>query len=195
MPGQKGLEKMQQIIAGSRRGRKLSPLAGNSVRPTAQRTRAALFNILAGGRYAVRLEGAVVLDMFAGTGALGLEALSRGAGMAIFVEQDMAALAVLRRNIERLDFADHCRVIAGAAEKLPPWRGPPVDIMLMDAPYDHGLTEAGLAAAWQAGALSEASLVLAETRKSEELALPAGFQLEERRLYGVAALHILSLTG
>lgn len=186
---------MQHIIAGSRRGTKLSPLAGKAVRPTAQRTRAALFNILSGGRYAVRLEGAVVLDMFAGTGALGLEALSRGAGTAIFAEQDRAALAVLRRNIARLDFAAQCRVIAGAAEKLPPWEGPPADILLMDAPYDQGLTTAGLAAARQAGALHQASLIMAETRKSEELDLPAGFQLAERRLYGMAALHILSLTG
>lgn len=186
---------MQQIIAGSRRGTKLSPLAGKAVRPTSQRTRAALFNILTGGRYAVRLEGAVVLDMFAGTGALGLEALSRGAATAFFAEQDPAALAVLQRNIARLDFTGQSQILAGSAEKLPRWIGPPVDILLMDAPYEQGLTEIGLAAAQKAGALRPGSLVMAETRKTEALDWPPGFQFEERRLYGLAALHILSFTS
>lgn len=183
---------MQQIIAGSRRGAKLTPLEADAVRPTAQRTRAALFNILAGGRYHIALAGAHVLDMFAGSGALGLEAISRGAARAVFVEQDPAAIKVLRANIEKLGFASQCQLIAGPVQSLSGWTGQPADILMLDAPYKKGLSRGGLEAAHRAAALRPDSLAFVETHKSERLELPAEFQLADRRQYGIAALHILT---
>ena len=102
-----------RIIAGSRRGTKLTKLDAANTRPTADRVRESLFNILDAGRFRRILDGAVVIDAFAGTGALGLEALSRGCAFASFIERDQQALAALRQNITRLDRADDSRVIAG----------------------------------------------------------------------------------
>ena len=90
-----------RIIGGRHRGAKLADLAGDKTRPTADRVRESIFNILAGGRYGLPLVNGIVLDLFAGTGAIGLEALSRGAAWANFVERDPAALAVVRKNIHK----------------------------------------------------------------------------------------------
>ena len=104
-----------RIIAGSRRGAKLTSLNAANTRPTANRVRESLFNILDAGRFGQVLRGALVIDAFAGTGSLGLEALSRGAKLACFIEQDPAALLVLRANIRKLDMQSRSHVIAGNA--------------------------------------------------------------------------------
>ena len=107
-----------RIIAGSRRGAKLTKLDAVNTRPTADRVRESLFNILDSGKFGLALQGALVIDAFAGTGALGLEALSRGATSACFIEQSTDALLVLRANVKKLDMHRRSQIIAGDATSL-----------------------------------------------------------------------------
>jgi 16S rRNA (guanine966-N2)-methyltransferase len=157
--------------------------------------RESLFNILEGGRFGDVLAGAVVIDAFAGTGALGLEALSRGAAHGSFIERDRDALAVLRANIARLDRTADSRVIAGDALNLASWRDAPASLMFADAPYGSG---DGLAAAGQLvriGALAPGALVILETGASEqtdpEVMTGCGMTPVDTRRYGRARLHFL----
>src|ERR1700745_3200651 len=111
-----------RIVGGRHRGRRLLAPPGDTVRPTSDRAREALFNILSHGRFAaggVPFAGASVLDAFAGTGALGLEAMSRGAAEAVFIEQDREALAILRKNVAALGEGAHARIIPGDATRPP----------------------------------------------------------------------------
>jgi len=188
-----------RIIAGRHRGTKLAEPAGADTRPTADRVRESLFNILAGGRFGEVVEDARVIDVFAGTGALGLEALSRGAGHASFIERDQAALATLRANITRLKRGPDCQVIAGDALTLAAWRGMPADLLLADAPYGTG---AGLGAAARLitiNALTEDALVVIETGRGEtldeEAVDRAGLRQLDDRTYGRARLHFLRREG
>jgi 16S rRNA (guanine966-N2)-methyltransferase len=188
-----------RIIAGRHRGTNLAQPAGADTRPTGDRVRESLFNILEGGRFADMLAGGAVIDAFAGTGALGLEALSRGAEHASFIERDQAALSVLRANIDRLDREADSRVIAGDALSLASWRDRPASLMFADAPYGSGT---GLAAAIHLadiGALAAGALVILETEKSEypdpaSMTAASLSPLDDRR-YGRARLHFLQLTG
>ncbi|MGC6454342.1 MAG: 16S rRNA (guanine(966)-N(2))-methyltransferase RsmD [Candidatus Puniceispirillaceae bacterium] len=184
-----------RIIAGRHRGTRLAKPAGAETRPTADRVRESLFNILAGGRFGEVVEGIHVIDAFAGTGALGLEALSRGAAHASFIERDQAALATLRANIARLKRGPDCRVIAGDALTLAAWRGMPAGLLLADAPYG---TEGGLRAAAQLmsiGALAGNALLVIETERGESLDADAvdraGLRQLDDRTYGRARLHFL----
>jgi len=188
-----------RIIAGRHRGTKLAEPAGADTRPTADRVRESLFNVLAGGRFGEVIDSVRVIDAFAGTGALGLEALSRGAVHASFIERDQAALATLRANIARLKREADCQVIAGDATSLATWRSAPAGLLLADAPYGSGT---GLEAAIRLmtmGALSTDALIVIETDRSENLdpdrLLTAGLtQLDDRR-YGRARLHFLRQAG
>jgi len=184
-----------RIIAGRHRGTKLAEPAGANTRPTADRVRESLFNVLAGGRFGEVVEDAHVIDAFAGTGALGLEALSRGASHASFIERDQAALATLRANITRLKRGPDCQVIAGDALSLVSWRSPPAGLLLADAPYGTG---AGIEAALRLisiNALAPDALVVIETERSEALdenvVNSAGMRQLDDRTYGRARLHFL----
>ena len=184
-----------RIIAGRHRGTKLTELVGASTRPTADRVRENLFNILAGGRYGEVIADATIIDGFAGTGALGLEALSRGGRFCSFLERDQAALKVLRRNIDRLDRAGDTAVIAGDALTLASWRGQPADLLLADAPYGSGGGQALAMRLAAIGALADGALAVIETGQEEpleEAALAeAGFEIDDSRRYGRARLHFL----
>jgi 16S rRNA (guanine966-N2)-methyltransferase len=188
-----------RIIAGRHRGTKLALPAGAGTRPTADRTRESLFNILAGGRFGEVVDGAIIIDAFAGTGALGLEALSRGCAFASFIERDQQALAALRQNISRLDRADDSRVIAGDALTLARWHGDPATLLLADAPYGSG---DGLAATQQLmriGALGDDALIIIETGNDETMdadtLAAAGLELLVARRYGRALVHFLGRTS
>lgn len=122
-----------RIVAGTARGRRLVVPDGTVTRPTTDRVREAVFNAL----FSLdAIEDAIVVDLFAGSGALGLEALSRGAAHCTFIERDRAALAAVRSNIDALGFADRCRVVTGDALRLAPTLGR-VDLALADPPYDY----------------------------------------------------------
>ncbi|MGB2234913.1 MAG: 16S rRNA (guanine(966)-N(2))-methyltransferase RsmD [Candidatus Puniceispirillum sp.] len=188
-----------RIIGGRHRGTKLADLDGDKTRPTADRVRENLFNILAGGNYGERLRDAHVLDLFSGTGALGLEALSRGASTACFVEKDHNALSVLRANIARLKRQDSCMVVSGNAMLLTGIRGYKANLVFADAPYGTGDGLTAVVHMLKIGALTADALIVIETAKAEtldtEIIETHQLTCHESRAYGKAALHFLSNTS
>ena len=188
---------VMRIVGGRHRGRRLVAPPGEVVRPTSDRAREALFNILSHGNFAASglpFAGQPVVDAFAGTGALGLEALSRGAGEAAFIENDRAALAALNRNIDALDEADRCHVVRGDATR-PPRPSARAALALLDPPYGSGVGAAALAALASAGWLLPDALAVIEIAAAEELAPPSGFAVADLRVYGAAKLVFLRRIG
>lgn len=182
-----------RIVGGSHRGRRLLAPPGSIVRPTSDRAREALFNILSHGALAARgipFSGAAVLDAFAGTGALGLEALSRGAAAAVFIEQDRQVLTVLRRNIEALGEGARTRILPGDATR--PLRATSgCAVVFIDPPYRSGLAAPALAALEAAGWFAPEAIAVVEIAAREELTAPTGFSLLDERVYGAARLVFL----
>ncbi|MFZ6762685.1 16S rRNA (guanine(966)-N(2))-methyltransferase RsmD [Pseudoroseomonas sp. WGS1072] len=177
-----------RIIAGRHRGRRLEAPPGAATRPTADRVRQALFDMLWHAPWAGRgaIEGAVVLDAFAGTGALGLEALSRGAAAAHFIERDRVALGVLRANITACREAERARILPGDATRPP--RAPcACGLVFLDPPYGQALVPRALAALGAAGWIAPGALVVAETGR-EEAPEPPGFTVLAEREHGAARL-------
>ena len=176
-----------RIVAGLWRGRALTAPKGEATRPTADRVRQALFDMLLHAPWAGRdaVVGATVLDAFAGTGALGLEALSRGAAHAHFLERDRAALAALRANAAALKAP--ATIHPADATRPPP--GVPCSLVFLDPPYGQGLIERVLPALAQAGWLAPAALVVAETAREEPLVLAAEILAE--RAHGAARISVL----
>ena len=182
-----------RIVGGVHRGRRLTAPPGETVRPTSDRAREALFNILSHGSFAaggLPFAGRPVLDAFAGTGALGLEALSRGASAAVFIENGRDALAILRRNIAALGEEDRAHIVAADATR--PARAAMVcAAAFLDPPYRSGLAGPALSALAGAGWLMPGALVAVEVAAHEELSLPAGFAPIDERVYGAARLVFL----
>ena len=188
-PGRRGL----RIVGGVHRGRRLATPPGDTVRPTSDRAREALFNILSHGSLAAAglpFADAPVLDAFAGTGALGLEALSRGAGEAVFVENGREALAVLRRNVAAFGEDDRCRIVAADATR-PPRASAACAVAFLDPPYRSGLAAAALPKLDAAGWLRPDALVVVELAASEAWAPLSGFTVADERVYGAARLVFL----
>ena len=179
-----------RVIAGRFRGRKLVVPEGGSVRPTADRVREALFNILThatGGGIA----GATILDAFAGSGALGIEALSRGAAHVTFLEDDAAVLRVLRRNVDGLDATDRIDIFRADAGHPP--RAPRAhDMVLMDPPYGAGLAVPALMALTDQGWLAADARAVIELAAKEPFDPPEGFTVTDERIYGAARLVFLA---
>lgn len=174
-----------RIVGGRWRGRKLAELgAGDAaahLRPTTDRVRETLFNLLVNGRHDVQIEGARVLDLFAGTGALGLEALSRGAVQCTFVDDGTAARALIRENIALCGQQGTTRVFRRDATQL----GPALetcDLVFLDPPYGKGLGEAALASARQGGWLAPGAVIAWE--ESAPPMVPEGLETLEQRRYG-----------
>lgn len=174
-----------RVIAGQWRGRPLVAPKGDVTRPTADRTREALFSMLT-----ARLgdfEGLSVGDFFAGSGALGIEALSRGAASCLFVEQDRAALDALRANLAKLEAQGDVR--ASSVMALGPARAP-LDLILMDPPYETGAGSVALDKLARLGWVGAGTWVSIETAKQEELDI-AGFTVDVSRVHGKARLTLL----
>jgi 16S rRNA (guanine966-N2)-methyltransferase len=182
---------MLRLVAGRHRGRRLAAPEGLATRPTAERVRQAMFDMLWHAPWAGRavVEEARVLDAFAGTGALGLEALSRGAAAATFIESDRAALAALRRNVETLGEAARARVIAGDATR-PPRAEAPCGLVLLDPPYGRGLVPQALGALGAAGWIAKGAVVVAELAREDPPGVP-GFEEVATREHGAARLVFL----
>ncbi len=184
-----------RISAGSLRGRRLEPPCGRAVRPTSDRARETLFNVLlhrADGDGGAWLTGAAVLDAFAGTGALGLEAISRGAAEAVFLDRDASLMRALGRRAADWGVTDRVRALTGDATRPPPpvWPAPRT-LVFLDPPYGQGLVGAALTALDRAGWLAPAVLVLAETGADEPLDVPDGFFVWDDRRQGRARLRWL----
>ncbi len=186
-----------RIIGGAHRGLKLAEIgAGDEaarLRPSSDRLREALFNMLAQGRMGDRVRGARVLDLFAGTGALGLEALSRGAVQVTFVETGAPARALIRANVEKIRAMGATRLYRRDATDLGANRGPGFDLVFLDPPYGQGLGEAALASALAGGWLAPGALVVWEEAAPQ--LPPEGFALVDRRRYGAAHVTVLEYTG
>ena len=177
-----------RIIGGRHRGRTLRAPPGEAVRPTSDRAREALFNILERGEPPVR--GARFLDLFAGTGAVALEALSRGAARAVLVENDAAALAALRTNLERAGETANARVLRRDATSL--GRAPePFDLAFLDPPYGGGLAGPALDSALRGGWLAPGGRAVVELAAKEPLSPPPGLAIEDERRYGAARMVFL----
>ena len=178
-----------RIIAGTWRGRPIAAPAGDATRPTSDRVREALFSMLTSrlGSF----EDLLVLDAFAGTGALGLEALSRGAARATFVEHDRKAVDALRANVETL--GAEANILAQRVETL----GAATTqhhVALLDPPYGEGLAAPALARLAERGWLAPQALVSVETGRTETLEVP-GFTLDVTRHHGKALLHLFRYVG
>jgi len=185
-----------RIVAGRHRGRSLKTPNDLAVRPTADRTREALFNILVSGRLSDenRLSGARVLDAFAGTGALGLEALSRGAAHAVFMENYAPAIEICRANIRNLGEGERAELIA--CDVLHPRPAPaPCDLVFLDPPYNQGFAEKALTTLVRTGWIAPGTLVSVEMMKNEAFATPEGFSEIDARSYGKAKLVFLKYAG
>jgi 16S rRNA (guanine966-N2)-methyltransferase len=171
-----------RIVGGRFRGLRLKTPEDDRVRPTTDRVRESLFNIIAHMNPPV-LPGAVVLDLFAGTGALGLEALSRGAARAVFVDLETRSLALVRANIDAAKAGALCTVIRADAAQL---RSSDVgaSLVFLDPPYGKGLVRPALEAAARGGWLSPGATVVIEMAAGEAVALPPGFTETDQRAYG-----------
>ena len=176
-----------RIVAGEWRRRQLRAPPGEGTRPTADRTRETLFNMLASrlGSF----EGLAVADLFAGSGALGLEALSRGAERCLFVENDATALRALRGNIAALRAQQRCEVIAGSVLALGPAKAA-ADLVLLDPPYHSGAGAVALDRLARLGWIGEATWVALETAKDEPVSVKA-LDIEAERAVGAARLTLL----
>lgn len=178
-----------RIIAGQWRARKLQVPAGEATRPTADRTRETLFSMLVSrlGSF----EGLSVADLFAGSGALGFEALSRGAASCIFVEQDAAAIRALRSNIANLQAAPQCDVRAASVLSLGPLKAP-LDLVLLDPPYQTGAGEVALDKLQRLGWIGPATWISLETAYNETPTVK-GLDLIADRKVGKARISLLRM--
>lgn len=180
-----------RIVGGAHRGRKLIAPDGLNVRPTTDRVREALFSILE-ARGA--LQGAKVLDLFSGSGALGLEALSRGADFVLFVEQDADARGAIRTNVETLSATGASRIFKRDATKLgtrPSDKEDPFGLVFLDPPYGKGFGELALASAKEGAWLSDDATIVLECG-ADEMPDVSGFTMEDMRRYGDTKVLILS---
>lgn len=182
-----------RIIAGRFRGRALASVGKGDpaahLRPTTDRVRESLFSMLTGGRFGDPLTDAKVLDLFAGTGALGLEALSRGAASATFVENGPKALTLLRRNIDICGVSGETSVIKRDATRLQPCGEPPFNLIFLDPPYGKGLGSKALRAATEGGWVAPDALIVWEESHPEPP--PQGYALLDQRRYGDTIISIV----
>lgn len=174
-----------RIVAGRFKGTALASPKSQAIRPTSDRTREAVFNILAHGFKRDVVEGARVLDLFAGSGALGLEALSRGAAFCVFVDEGAEARGLIRQNIEKTRATGITKVFRRDAAKLgEAGRIQPFDLVFLDPPYGKGLGEKALSSALKGGWLAEDALLVLEEAVGADIAQLEGFEALDRRTFG-----------
>jgi 16S rRNA (guanine966-N2)-methyltransferase len=171
-------------VGGRLRGRTLAAPADDAIRPTSDRVREAIFNILTHSSDGFTFEGTKVLDLFAGTGALGIEALSRGAAFCLFVEERAEARGLIRRNVEALGLTGVTKIFRRDATGMGPagQRGG-AGLAFLDPPYDMGLGTRALASLAAGAWLADGAVVVVEERKGASLTLPVGFLATDRRTW------------
>lgn len=174
-----------RIVAGTLRGRPIIAPEHGGLRPTADRVRESVFNILAHGIEDFELAGARVADLFAGTGALGLEALSRSAAFCVFVEDDADARAIIRRNVEAFGLTGQTRIFRRDATDLGTAGDRDVaNLMFLDPPYGKGLATKALASATKGNWLAPGAVIVCEERTGETIEPPATLTQIDKRSYG-----------
>lgn len=182
-----------RIIAGKSRGRALASVGQGDtsahLRPTTDRVRENLFNVLSGGRFGDPIRGARVLDLFAGTGALGLEALSRGAKSVTFVDDGAKAISLIRQNITLCEANTETRVLRKDARRLDPCPDAPYTLVFLDPPYGKKLGEVALKAALSGGWIAQNALILWE--ENSPITPPVSTTIVDARKYGNTTISIL----
>ena len=178
-----------RVIAGTAKGRRLKAPPGTRLRPTGDRLKEALFS-----RLGDSVEGSRVLDLYAGTGAVGIEALSRGAREAVFVERDPRVAAVLVANLEATGLSEDAGVQRETAERFADdFAGEPFDFVFLDPPYDLGMPADVIETLLERGAISPSGLVVVEgSRRRAPFAAPNGFTVDQARTYGDSVVVYLS---
>jgi 16S rRNA (guanine966-N2)-methyltransferase len=185
-----------RIVSGRFRGKAITPPLGLNTRPTGDRARQAVFNILEHAAWSRPLDGARVMDVFAGSGALGFEAVSRGAVFCLFVETDEAARGAIRDNMEAFGLFGAARVHRRDATDLgvrPGSAGPAFDLVFMDPPYAKGLGERALAGLLAGGWLADDALIVLERGSDEPPLVAPGFEVLDERVYGAAKVWFLKV--
>jgi len=184
-----------RVVGGRLRGRALASPKSPAIRPTADRLRESLFNILIHS-YGDPITAARVLDLFAGTGALGIEALSRGAAFTLFVDDGAQARALLRENVAALGLGGTSKIFRRDAMKLGPAHPvEPFSLAFLDPPYGQGLAEKSLASARTGGWFTPDALIVVEEAKKAQFAAPDGFTELERRSYDDTEFIIMRFAG
>src|SRR6476659_9712955 len=195
----KVLRAIMRIVAGKFRSARIEAPKGLATRPTSDRVRQALFNVLEHGSPQVNFTGARVLDLFAGSGALGLEALSRGARFCLFVEESADARAAIRRNVEALSLTGVTKIWRRDATKLgEAGTMQPFDLIFLDPPYGRGLGLRTLQSAAAGGWIKDGAIAVLEDRADAEIELPAAFQQLDARIYGetkIVVMRVFPLLG
>ncbi len=184
-----------RIVAGQHKGRAITAPKGRSTRPTSDRAREALFNVLAHADWAPPLEGARVIDLFAGSGALGLEAISRGAAFCLFVETDHGARGAIRANIEAMGLYGVTRLHRRSATDLgdkPAGVGAPFTLAFLDPPYGKGLVRPALETLVKGHWLTAAALAVVEVSADDAVEPPQGWRIDDERTSGAARILCLS---
>ena len=185
-----------RVVAGKFRGRPLATPDHEGTRPTSDRVRESLFNILAHGIDDFQLEGARVIDLFAGTGALGIEALSRGAAYCLFVEQSADARALIRRNVEAFGLAGETRIFRRDATDLgPAGRGDRFDLAFLDPPYGQGLGPLALKSLVAGNWLSNGAVAVLEERIGQQVQNTEPFEIIDQRTWGDTEVLMLRYSG
>jgi 16S rRNA (guanine966-N2)-methyltransferase len=188
---------MLKVVGGKHRGRSIATPEGDTTRPTSSRARESLFNILMHANWRDNgtspLIDARVLDAFAGSGALGIEALSRGAAHATFVDNDATAIKLIGENLRKLGETDVAKVIRADATRPPPSREA-CDLVFLDPPYRSGQAAQALTALAEAGWLKPGAIATVELANTEDLVPPPGFATIDERRYGLAKIVILRWT-
>ncbi len=185
-----------RIVGGSNKGLTLAGPKSQAIRPTSDRTREALFNILAHGAEGFDLTGARVLDLFAGTGALGLEALSRGAAYCLFIEEAASARALIRQNVEAMNATGVSKIWRRDATRLGTHQNiPAFDLVFADPPYGKGLGEKALISAAANNWLAPGAFCVLEEAASAEIAALPGFEVLDVRTYGETQIAFLRHLG
>lgn len=184
-----------RVVGGEFRGRALAAPSSAAIRPTTDRTREALFNIIEHG-YGDRLAGARVLDLFSGTGALGIEALSRGAAFCLFVEMSAEGRGLVRRNLETVKAEGRAKIFRRDATKLGPAAPlPPFGLVFADPPYGRRLGEAALKSALDGGWLAPGCLCVLEEAADAPFEPVPGLQVVDERRYGDTLVRLITKTS
>jgi 16S rRNA (guanine966-N2)-methyltransferase len=192
--GAGNLRIVMRIVGGKFKGRALAAPHGRDTRPTSDRARESIFNVLTHAEWSRGIEERRVLDLFAGSGALGLEAMSRGAAFALFVETSAAARGAIRDNIEALGLFGSTRIHRRDATDLgvkPAGLGDPFDLVFLDPPYGQGLAERALARLGDGGWITPEALLILEVAADESPQTP-GFAIRDERSYGAAKVLFLT---
>ncbi len=187
-----------RIVGGTLKGRTIRTPEGRDTRPTSHRARESIFNILAHAEWSPPLDGARVIDAFAGSGALGFEAMSRGAAFCLFVETEAAARGCIRDNVEAFQLFGNTRIHRRSAIDLgpnPAGLGAPFDLVFMDPPYAMNLVPPALEQLVRGQWITPEALVVAETGSHEPALLTPGWEMLDERTYGAARVSFLRVSA